>query len=113
MECEREEESGEVFSPNESEEYMPHSDAPIFTVQGLRDALSEVESAVTGLLCPADEFIIQLEVTMVDQPGRPCPPAFLWNGGMVQHMLESNPALRDLELVQVDGPGLAYLFFYD
>ena len=32
---------------------------------------------------------------------------------MVQHVLKSDPALRDLEHVQVNGPGLAYLFFYD
>ena len=32
---------------------------------------------------------------------------------MVQHVLKSNPALRDLEHIQVDGPGLVYLFFYD
>ena len=32
---------------------------------------------------------------------------------MVQHVLKSDPALRDLEHVQVDGPGLTYLFFYD
>ena len=30
---------------------------------------------------------------------------------MVRHTLKSNPALRDLEHVPVDGPGLAYLFF--
>ena len=113
MECEREEESGEMFSPNESEEYTSHGDTPSFTVQGLRDALTEAESPVTGPPHSADEFIIQLEVTMVDRPGRPCPPAFSWNGGMVQHVLKGNPALRDLEHVQVDGPGLAYLFFHD
>ena len=113
MEHEREEESGEMFSPNKSEEYTPHGDMPSFTVQGLRDALTEAESAVTGPPHSVDEFIIQLEVTMVNPPGRPCPPAFLWNGGMVQHVLKGDPALRDLEHVQVDGPGLAYLFFYD
>ena len=70
MEHEREEESGEMYSPNESE-YMPHGDMPTFTVQGLRDALTEVESMVTEPSPPADEFIIQLEVTMADQPGGP------------------------------------------
>ena len=75
MECEREEESGEMFSPNESEEYMPHGDVPNFTVQGLRDALTEAESTMTEPPCPMDEFIIQLEVTMADRPGRPHPPA--------------------------------------
>ena len=29
------------------------------------------------------------------------------------HILKSNPVLRELEHVQVDGPGTAYLFFYD
>ena len=99
MEHEREEESGEMYSPNESGEYMLHGDALNFTVQGLQDALTEAETAVTEPLHLADEFIIQLEVTMADQPGRPHPPAFSWNGGMVQHMLKSDPALRDLEHV--------------
>ena len=111
MEHERKEESREMFSPNESGEYMPHHDMVSFTVQGLRDALTAAESTVTEPPCPMDEFVIQLEVTMVDRPGRPHPPAFLWNGGMVQHMLKSDPALRDLEHIQVDGPGLAYLFY--
>ena len=31
----------------------------------------------------------------------------------MHHVLKSDPALRDLEHIQVDGPGLAYLFFYD
>ena len=31
----------------------------------------------------------------------------------MQHVLKGDPALRDLEHVQVDDPGLAYLFFYD
>ena len=29
------------------------------------------------------------------------------------HVLKSDPVLRELEHVQVDGPGIAYLFFYD
>ena len=29
------------------------------------------------------------------------------------HILKSNPVLRELEHVQVDGLGMAYLFFYD
>ena len=47
MEREREEESGEMYSPNESGEYTPHGDALTFTVQGLWDALTKAESAVT------------------------------------------------------------------
>ena len=113
MEREREEELGEMFSPNESGEYMPHDDVVSFTVQGLRVALTAAESTVTEPPCTVDEFIIQLEVMMADRPGRLCPPAFSWNGGMVQHVLKSDPALRELEHVQVNSPGLAYLFFYD
>ena len=32
---------------------------------------------------------------------------------MVMHILKSDPVLQELEHVQVDGPGTAYLFFYD
>ena len=79
----------------------------------MRDALTAAESTVTKPPHPADEFIIQLEVTMADRAGRPCPPAFSLNGGMVLHVLKSDLALRELEHVQVDSPGLVYLFFYD
>ena len=113
MECEGEEESREMFSPNESGEYMLHDNVARFTVQGLRDALTAAESTVTEPLCPMDEYIIQLVVTMADQRSRPHPPAFLWNVVMVLHVLKSDLALRELENIQVDGPGLAYLFFYD
>ena len=34
---------------------------------------------------------------MADHPGWSCPLAFSWNGGMVQHVLKSDPALRELE----------------
>ena len=113
MECEREEESGEMYSPNESREYTPCGDMLNFTVQGLRDALNEVESTVTEPQSLTEEFIIQLEVTMADRPGRPRPPAYSWNGGLVRHALKNDPAMGDLKHVEVDGPGWAYLFFYD
>ena len=54
-----------------------------------------------------------LEVMMTDRPGHPCPPAFSWNTGMVMHILKGYPTLRDLKHIQVDGPGTAYLFFFD
>ena len=38
---------------------------------------------------------------------------FSWNVGMVMHVLKNDPVLRELEHMQVDGPGTAYLFFYD
>ena len=113
IEHEGEEESGEVSSPNESGEYMLPDDTVSFTVQDLRDALTGTESTVMEPPCPMDEYIIQLEVMMVDWPGRLHPPAFSWNGGMVLHVLKSDMALRELEHVQVNSPGLAYFFFYD
>ena len=60
-----------------------------------------------------EEYALLLEVMMADRPGRPRSPAFSWNVGMVMHILKSNPVLQELEHVQVDGPGIAYLFFYD
>ena len=50
---------------------------------------------------------------MADRPGCPRAPAFSWNASMVLHVLKGDPTLRDLEHVQVNGPGMAYLFFYD
>ena len=113
MECDREEESGEMYSPNESGEYTLHGDVPSFTVQELRDALTEAESTVTEPPPLAEEFVIQLDVTMGDRLGRPRPPAYSWNGGLVRHDLKNDPAMGDLKHVEVDGPGRAYLFFYD
>ena len=71
------------------------------------------QSTVTEPPCPTDEYIIQLEITMADWPGRLHPPGFSWNAGMVLHVLKSDLALRELEHIQVNSPGLAYLFFYD
>ena len=99
--------------PMNLESTRHHNDMVRFTVQGLRDALTAAESTVTEPPCPADEYIIQLEVTMVDRPCRLHPPAFSWNAGMILHVLKSDLALRELEHIQVDSPGLAYLFFYD
>ena len=50
---------------------------------------------------------------MADRPGRPWPSAYSWNGGLVRHVLKNDPAMGDLKHVEVDGPGRAYLFFYD
>ena len=80
-------------------------------MQGLSDVLSDIEEGMGET--PAEEYAMMLEVMMVDHPGRPHPPAFSWNAGMVMHVLKSDPVLRELEHVQVDGLGIAYLFFYD
>ena len=107
------EESGEMYSSNEQGEYTLENGTQALTVQGLTDTLLGLESEDTVVEPPEEELILQLEVMMADRLGRPCPPAFLWNAGMVMHILKNDTALRDLEYVQVDNPGTAYLFFLD
>ena len=107
------EESGEMYLPNEQGEYTPEDGAQALMVQGLTDMLSGLELEDTVVEPPEEELILQLEVTMADRPGRPSPLAFSWNAGMVTHVLKNDSALRDLEYVQVDNPGTAYLFFLD
>ena len=80
-------------------------------MQGLFDALADVGEGIDET--PAEEYAMMLEVMMADHPGQPCPPMFSWKVGMVMHILKSHLVLRELEHVQVDGPGTAYLFFYD
>ena len=111
MHSNRREDSGEMYSLDEQGEYMPLNGTPRFSVQGLSDALPDVREGITEP--PAEEYTMMLEVTMADHPGWLHLPAFSWNAGMVMHILKSNPILRELEHVQVDGLGTAYLFFYD
>ena len=80
-------------------------------MQGLSDALVDVGEGIDET--PAEEYTMMLEVMMADHPGWPHPPTFSWNVGMVMHVLKGNPVIRVLEHMQVDGPGTAYLFFYD
>ena len=80
-------------------------------MQELSDALAGVGEGKDET--PAEEYAMMLEVMMADHPGWPHPTAFSWNTGMVMQILKSDPVLRELEHVQVDGLGTAYLFFYD
>ena len=111
MDSDRCEDSGEMYSPDEQGEYMPLNGAPRFSMQGLSDALADVGEGITEP--PAEEYAMMLEVMMADRPGWLHPPTFSWNAGMVMHVLKSDPILRELEHVQADGLGTAYLFFYD
>ena len=111
MDSNRCEDSGEMYSPDEQGEYAPLDGAPRFSMQGLSNALADVREGITEPL--AEEYTMMLEVTMADHPWWPCPPTFSWNVGMVMHVLKSDPVLRELEHVQVDSLGTAYLFFYD
>ena len=115
MEPSKGEESGEMYSPDKQGEYTSEvavpEGTPHFSIQGLVDVLMTEIPDVQLLL--SVEFALQLEVMMANHSGHPHPLAFLWNVGMVMHVLKSDPMLRGLEHIQVDGPGMAYLFFFD
>ena len=113
MEPNKDEESGEMYAHDDQEEYVPKVGMLSFSVQGLSDTLTPQDTEVTVVQPPSEEFDLLVEVMMANCPGHPCPPAFLWNVGMVMHILKGDPTMRDLEHVQVDGPGTAYLFFFD
>ena len=100
-----------MYSPDEQGEYMLLDGTLRFSMQGLSNALVDVREGINET--PVEEYTMMLEVTMADHPGWPRPPVFSWNVGMVMHILKSNLVLRELEHMQVDGPGTAYLFFYD
>ena len=102
-----------MYSPDEQREYAPKAGVSHFSVQGLIDALTALETEVTEVQLPSVEFTLQLEVMMADCLGHPHSQAFSWNAGMVMLVLKSNTMLRDLEYIQVNGPGMAYLFFCD
>ena len=86
-----------MYSPDDQGEYVPKAGVSSFSVQGLSNALTALD----------------IEVTMADHPGYLHPPVFLWNVGMVLYVLKNDPTLRDLEHIQVDGPRMAYLFFFN
>ena len=111
MDSNRCEDSGEMYSPDNQGECMSLDKAPQFSVQGLSDVLTDVGEGTDET--PAEEYTMMLEVTMADHPGRPRSPTLSLNAGMVMHILKSDPVVRELEHVPVDGPGTAYLFFYD
>ena len=111
MDSDRCEDSGEMYSPDEQGEYTLPDGAPRFSVQVLSNALADVKEGINEP--PAEEYAMMLEVMMADHPGQPPPPTFSWNAGMVMHVLKSDPVIRELEHMQVDGLGTAYLFFYD
>ena len=100
-----------MYSPDKQREYMLLDGAPRFSVQGLSNTLADVREGITEP--PVEEYAMMLEVMMADHPGWPHPPTFSWNMGMVMHILKNNLVLRELEHMQVDGLGTAYLFFYD
>ena len=111
MDPDRCKDSGEMYYPDDQGEYMPLDEATCFSLQGLSNTLADIGEGTGETL--AEEYGLMLEVTMADRPGWPHPPMFSWNAGMVMHILNNNLVLQELEHVQVDGPGTAYLFFYN
>ena len=65
MELNRED-SGEMYSPDNQGEYVPKAGMQNFSIQGLSDALTSLESEVAVVQPPAEEYALLLEVTMAD-----------------------------------------------
>ena len=85
-----------MYSPDDQGEYGTDVGTSSFTVQGLSDALTTLDTGVMGVTevpLPAGEFALQLEVLMANHPGHPRLPTFSWNVGMVMHVLKSDPTL--------------------
>ena len=91
MDPDRREDLGEMYSPDDQGQYTPLDEAPHFSLQGLSDAFADIGEG-TGETS-MEEYTLMLEVMMADRPGRPNPPTFSWNAGMVMHILKSDPVL--------------------
>ena len=61
MEPNKGEESGEMYSPDDQGEYMPEAGALSFSVQGMSDALTALDTEVTVVQPPSEEFALLLE----------------------------------------------------
>ena len=72
MEPYKNEESGEMYLPDDQGEYVPKVGVPRVSVQGLSDALTALET-VTEVQLLLEEFALQLEVIMADCRGHPRP----------------------------------------
>ena len=65
MELNRED-AGEMYSPDKQGEYMPKVGSQNFSIQGLSDMLTSLESEVTVVQPPAEEYALLLEFIMAD-----------------------------------------------
>ena len=65
MELNRED-AGEMYLPDDQGEYMPKVGMQNFSIQGLSDVLTSLESEVTVVQPPAEEYALLLEVTMAN-----------------------------------------------
>ena len=78
MESNKGEESGEMYLPDKQGEFMPEAGASSFSVQGLSDALTALETEVTEVQLPSVEFALQLEVMTADCLVASSPSHVLW-----------------------------------
>ena len=60
------EDSGEMYSPDDQGEYVPEVGVMNFSIQGLSDALTSLDSEATVVQPLAEEYTLLLEVTMAD-----------------------------------------------
>ena len=56
----------EMYLPDDQGEYVPKSGTQNFSIQGLLDALTFLESEATMVQLLAKEYALLLEVTMAD-----------------------------------------------
>ena len=56
----------EMYLPDNQGEYAPKLGVQNFSIQGLLDALTYLESKTTMVQPPAEEYTLLLEVTMAD-----------------------------------------------
>ena len=68
-----------MYSLDDQGEYTLLDGAPQFSMQGLSDALADVQEGIDET--PEEEYTMMLEVMMADHPSRPCPPTFSSNMG--------------------------------
>ena len=60
------EDSGEMYSPDDQGEYVPEVGMQSFSIQSLLDALTSLDFKLTVVQPPAEEYTLLLEVTMAD-----------------------------------------------
>ena len=80
-----------MYSPDKQGEYVPEVGTSPFSVQGLTDALTALETEVTEVQLLSMEFALKLDMMMADHLGHPHlppPPTFSWNAGMLMQVLE-------------------------
>ena len=53
--------SGEMYSPDDQGEYVPEVGVQNFSIQGLSDVLTSLDSEVTVVQPPTEEYVLLME----------------------------------------------------